>query len=585
MKPNIIIDHMVAKDGYLHLHIQGVLENCHRKDKIRILLLFTHDKENRRLPVEIKYRYKELPSLSCELEGEIVVDLPFVFYKEQEFLSCNMKLILEYGMDEIDNIPFAVDKNIDIEGIEVSQNNLVIIQKLFQRKVHKKEGFFYRIYQVISFIVCFLFLPFFLIDALLAIKGVITQYPKNSKEKGIKAILRHINYRTKRISGLSYSTRDLKTQFFTICYNLMKTKPIIDNRILFLSERLTNEKGNLLRIYHDLATIDDKLEYILWQKEKTVSQMSLKELYTVAKYIATSKVVVLDDFYPQLHALYVKKETTIIQLWHACGAFKTFGFTRMGKPGGVAQDSLNHRSYDLVFVSGENIRGVYSETFGIPIENVKALGVPRTDVFFDKEYEGQVKEKLINRYPNLRDKKVILFAPTFRGDGNRDAYYPVQKLNLNHLLESLPDDYVIIIKNHPFVKNKFVYDLKYSNRVVDTFTSTEDINDLLFVTDLLITDYSSVIFEAALRDIPMIFYTFDLEDYMENRDIYYDYSNFVPGPIVMDQEELIREILVARENNRDSRQFREYFLDALDGKSTKRITDYIYNNYFSKQVS
>lgn len=117
-----------------------------------------------------------------------------------------------------------------------------------------------------------------------------------------------------------------------------------------------------------------------------------------------------------------------MQLWHACGAFKTFGLTRMGKQGGAPQTSMNHRNYDLVPVSSDTVRDIYAEAFGISGSKVQALGVPRTDLLFDWDYEEKKREELYGKYPILKENRVILFAPTFRGDGNKDAYYPLEHL-------------------------------------------------------------------------------------------------------------------------------------------------------------
>lgn len=105
-----------------------------------------------------------------------------------------------------------------------------------------------------------------------------------------------------------------------------------------------------------------------------------------------------------------RKGNTLIQLWHACGAFKTFGCSRMGKKGGQNLKSPNHRNYDYATVSSDEIRKFYAEGFGLPIEKVVATGVPRTDIFFDKAYKEKVTKEFYEKYPKLKDKKILLFA-------------------------------------------------------------------------------------------------------------------------------------------------------------------------------
>ncbi|WP_318526229.1 CDP-glycerol glycerophosphotransferase family protein [Methanobrevibacter arboriphilus] len=92
-----------------------------------------------------------------------------------------------------------------------------------------------------------------------------------------------------------------------------------------------------------------------------------------------------------------------------------------------------------------------------------------------------------------------------------------------------------------FVKDHFKIPNEYKDNIID-IDITEDINDLLFITDILISDYSSVVFEAALLDIPMLFYAFDLENYISERSFYYEYKTFVPGKIIYSQEGIVNSI-------------------------------------------
>ncbi|MDR0900622.1 MAG: CDP-glycerol glycerophosphotransferase family protein, partial [Methanobrevibacter sp.] len=249
------------------------------------------------------------------------------------------------------------------------------------------------------------------------------------------------------------------------------------------------------------------------------------------------------------------------------------------------QKSPNHRNYDYAIVSSDEIRRFYAEGFGISDEKVIATGIPRTDIFFDEEYGSKVSKEVYSQYPSLKDKKVILFAPTFRGMGKEDAFYPMDKFNIEELFDSLDnkEDYILIIKHHPFITKKTKIPDKYKNNVIDLSAKSE-INDLLFVTNLLITDYSSVIFEASLLDIPMLFYGYDLDEYIRDRDFYYDYRAFVPGKIVKNFESLSESI---NSNDFDSykvNEFKHRFFDDLDGKSSERVVSLI-NSLISQEDS
>jgi CDP-ribitol ribitolphosphotransferase len=283
---------------------------------------------------------------------------------------------------------------------------------------------------------------------------------------------------------------------------------------------------------------------------------------------------VLDDFYPKIYTYKLRAGQELIQLWHAVGAFKTFGFSRLGMPGGTQVDSPNHRNYTKAIVSSDEVSEIYAEAFGIPVENIVATGIPRTDVFFDQTHINARKQDLLNEYPYLRDKKVILFAPTFRGNGQLSATYDYRALDLESIYEAFKDTHVFIFKMHPFILDRpqiprsmrsFFYDL----------SCHDDINELMFISDILITDYSSACFEYSLLNKPMIFFSYDLKNYLIKRNFYYNYVDFVPGPIALDSDQLIEFI---REDKVDQAQlsaFREKYFNHFDGQSSRRVVDEI----------
>ncbi|WKB35204.1 CDP-glycerol glycerophosphotransferase family protein [Terrilactibacillus sp. S3-3] len=277
-------------------------------------------------------------------------------------------------------------------------------------------------------------------------------------------------------------------------------------KILFASDSRTTLEGNFQFVYDELLKRRLDYDYHFSLKSNIrEKKKSYAEIVKLAYHLATSKFILLDDFFPEVYPLKIRKHAELIQLWHAVGAFKTFGYSRMGRAGGPSPDSKNHKkNYTKAIVSSKNVAKHYAEGFGIDIDKVVATGIPRTDVFFDQEYQEKVK-KANAEHPYLQNKKVILFAPTFRGNGQQSAYYPMEVLDLDKLYETLKDDYVFLFKIHPFAKNDLTIPYQYSDFFYD-FSSYREINDLLFVTDILITDYSSVCFEYALLNRPMLFF-------------------------------------------------------------------------------
>ena len=519
--------------------------------RIRVQAVFSQRSVERRFPMDVVIREEETGPY---IYADALVELPYVFVTSPR-RRVNVTFAVWIGMEEnlVSDQPFPIQK------------------ELFARNEKQLSR------NPLKFILGTAGLPFLLGKAYL-------------KQKDKKAALKEANAQVYEFSGYSYSPRQRNTDYFAIAYEKFSKKlPVYRNNILFLSERLPEAGGNLQRVM-DLCEKNEKIHTSRFIVTKTVDDLSKKELKECARLCAQAHVIVLEDFYPQLHSLKIRKETKVVQLWHACGAFKTFGLTRMGKPGGAPQCSLNHRNYDLATVSSETICDIYAEAFGITPSKVKALGVPRTDVLFDEAYKDRRRKELYDKYPQLLGKKVILFAPTFRGDGNKDAYYPEEAFDVNAFLKEMPQDTFCIVKHHPFVHQDLFVDQTYQDCVLD-LTGKDHINDLMLISDLLITDYSSSIFEAAILDLPMLFYCFDKKEYIESRDFYCDYDSFAPGYMesdFMSMTKRARKMLSGQSDVQSAEicarriQFKHDFLSALDGHSTERIFAYIRDTFLEE---
>lgn len=430
-------------------------------------------------------------------------------------------------------------------------------------------------YRAMEFVVGTLLIPLFLLDGIYVYGlGHTRRFMENTYGGSqLKRILLFAKWRYSSFIRLTMNRVTLKRTFLNVAASVMSVF-FKQEYILFVSSRREDLTGNIAYVNEILQEKNAKV--LFWLVPGKRKYMTYRNYWKLAYQIARSKVVVVDDFTPILNEVWAMDHRILIQLWHACGAFKTFGFTRVGKDGGPNQTSTNHRYYNYAIVSSDEIRRFYAEGFGIDVKNVKALGVPRTDDFFKESYKSEIRAKLYEQYPQLKDKKVILFAPTFRGNGAGTAHFPFDKFNVKDVLSKLGEEYMIIIKHHPFVEMKHPVDASVKDRVLDLSTESE-INDLLFITDLLITDYSSVIFEASLLNIPMLFYAFDLEDYVVNRDFYYPFKNFVPGKIVRNVDQIVESIGQEDYEQEKVETFKHRFFDQLDGKSSERVADFIMN--------
>lgn len=292
------------------------------------------------------------------------------------------------------------------------------------------------------------------------------------------------------------------------------------------------------------------------------------------RLLAQNGIVLLDDHTPWIYPLTFPKTTKVVQVWHSTGAFKRMGFARMGRRGSTKRHSLTHRNYTHVIVSSRSVVPAFCEAFGLGEDKIYPLGVPRTDLFFDAHTIDTITNDFYKEYPQLQGKKLVLFAPTFRGDTRGDAHYPHSWFDPAALVDALPDDYVLGLKLHPFITQKMPIPAGYEHRIFD-FSDQREINPLLFVTHTLITDYSSVIFEYAFLNKPIIFYLPDLYEYDRDRSFFYDFETYVYGAKCQQKEDLPSAIMQPQAQLSEREAFMERFLGSCDGQSTKRFVDCI----------
>jgi teichoic acid ribitol-phosphate primase len=295
-----------------------------------------------------------------------------------------------------------------------------------------------------------------------------------------------------------------------------------------------------------------------------------------AHYLATSRVVVVDDYFFPIYVIRPRPGTTIIQTWHACGAFKKVGYSLLDKSFGVdatlARRVRIHSNYDVCLVASQAAAPHYAEAFRQPLERfVSRLGIPRTDVLFGDERLERIRVEVRRRYALAPGRRVVLYAPTFRGDSITDAR-ATDDLDLGLLRSVLGDDHVLLVRLHPFVRARTPIGPELAGFAIDV-SDHPDINELMLVSDVLVTDYSSAIFEFALLGRPMVFFAPDYEAYERERGFYFDYRTGVPGPIVETTADLAAYLREGRFDLERVERFRAASFDVADGRSSERVTD------------
>ena len=294
-----------------------------------------------------------------------------------------------------------------------------------------------------------------------------------------------------------------------------------------------------------------------------------KEKLGIYWNMLTSKVIVTDDYCKYLREVKLRPKQKVVQIWHACGAFKKFSLDYPASD--RRTEKFTHSQYSSVIVSSEDTRKYYAGAFGISMEKVKALGVPRTDILLDKRKQQEDRDNFFNKYPEFKGKRIIIFCPTFREKKNKQIKYDT-RINWKDLNDSLHDDEVLLIKKHPIMKYDLLGGKKYSKikNVNDISTYT-----LMNVSELMITDYSSVIFEYSLYNKPVIFYCPDYDDY--ERDFYIRFPEDLYGEFITDPNELPHSIhqSLSKKEIPGIEKFRKKTMGNCDGFATERVAELI----------
>ena len=224
------------------------------------------------------------------------------------------------------------------------------------------------------------------------------------------------------------------------------------------------------------------------------------------------------------------------------------------------------------FTSAFNLKKLNNENIFIE------KGYPRNDYLFN--YKKSDIKKIKKKLNIPLNKKVILYAPTFRDNQvNENGYTYNVELDFNKLKNEFSEEYVILFRAHYFIANKFDFK-KYNNFVYDV-SKYEDINELYIISDILITDYSSVFFDFANLKKPILFYMYDYNNYKNNlRDFYIDLKE-LPGPILKKENALIKEIKnidnYSKKYKEKYEKFNKKYNYLDDGNATKRVVEEIFN--------
>lgn len=361
-----------------------------------------------------------------------------------------------------------------------------------------------------------------------------------------------------------------------IFYAILKLMPV-QNKIVYISREMNTTPLDFSLIVDKIKEKDPSIKQVILARRIEKNLMGyIKYVFHIFRqmyHIATAKVVVLDTYCIPISILKQRNDLVVIQLWHALGAFKKFGYSIIDQEEGTSSQIADimkmHYNYSYVFTSSAFCVPFFSEAFNVSKDKIKVFPIPKLDFLLDESKYMQTSQKIKQTYPMLMDskKKNIVYAPTFRKD-EKKLFLAVQ--NLVEVIDY--EKYNLIIKLHPLTQiiienNKVIQDFEYST--IEMFS----------VADYVITDYSASLFEATIINLPIVFYAFDLKEYTRNRSFYIDYLKDMPGPIQYTADDVYRTIKEDKFDFCEIEQFSRKMVASPKETYTEDIVDFILSNY------
>lgn len=351
----------------------------------------------------------------------------------------------------------------------------------------------------------------------------------------------------------------LQKTLLPLCYKLSKKKDIDKKLVILADLNSVSTPESMELIKAELQSRGYKVREMYCDLSSCGMVSGLKYMMSFMKAYANARAVFICNYFVPVTSCKKREETTVVQLWHSCGALKKFGYDSEEDISSHFKGSVT-RNFDLITVSSKECVKAFVSAFRLKEDIVKPLGVSRTDVFFDESYNEQCRREFFERYPDYKGKKIVLYAPTFRG--NALDCHCVGEEYAAELEKKLGEAWKVIIKMHPRLHSGL------TNCDIAT-------NRLMPVADVLVTDYSSLVFEYALYKKPWVIFAPDIESYSKGRSFYLDYKADMPAPLVTEGEKLAQAVIDSEKSfDHDGvERFTEKYMSACDGRSTERIID------------
>ncbi len=336
------------------------------------------------------------------------------------------------------------------------------------------------------------------------------------------------------------------------------------NKVIFAEMHSNTLPNSMMAVYDELkASGKDITLYV-----RDIKDMSWPESISFMKsfmkdYAAAGYVYICSYFLP-VSSCKKRDETKVIQLWHSGGLLKKMGYDTLDDIPKAYKGNVT-ANYDLVTVSAPICVNYWKKALHLPAGITKPLGLPRTDIYFDKKWQAKCKARFEKIYPEAKGKRVVLYAPSFSGNA-ASPKAPGLEMGLVKEFAKL-DDVYLIVRPHPLMRS--VYPKYFDKRYKEIST-----DKLLPAIDVLVTDYSSILFDYSVYKKPFVMFCPDIKEYERSRGFYADPRSF-PAPFVTKKDELLKCIedkkYLEKCTDEELEKFYQIYMGSCDGKATKRL--------------
>ena len=348
-----------------------------------------------------------------------------------------------------------------------------------------------------------------------------------------------------------------------LIYFFLKLLPV-QNKVVLMSRRLSKPSLDFKLLDKRIRSRYPDAKVVMLCHPIKVPPMyplhMLQEMY----HLATAKACVTESYVIPVSVLEHRSSLTVVQMWHALGAIKQFGYQILDKPEGssrrIARLMQMHEGYDYVLCGSEATVPIFAEAFNVELSKMKPLGLPRVDYLLDDAIRQKNIAAVSARYPEIGDRKVILYVPTFRKNNIVKMDELIRRIN------EQSETYCLIVKQHMHDKTDIDWGTSIHDKSFDT-------DALIHRSDFVVTDYSAVMFESAVAGVPTYLYAYDLDEYTVDRGLNIDYEREVPGPVCKTVDELIEAMGRGKYNMDKLQGFASKYIDVRDGSSTDKIID------------